>query len=61
MYLLHNDVVSRREHVVRNLWIIIVELIEKYAGRSNWNENLDPFRAQINLYERACGDRLRHV
>jgi hypothetical protein len=29
-----------------------------YVGRSNLNENLLPFRAQINLYERACADKL---
>jgi hypothetical protein len=29
-----------------------------YVGRSNLNENLVPSRAQINLYERACADKL---
>jgi hypothetical protein len=33
----------------------------KYVGRSNLNENLVPSRAQINLYERACADKLWHV
>jgi hypothetical protein len=32
-----------------------------YVGRSNLNENLVPSRAQINLYERACADKLWHV
>ena len=30
----------------------------KYVGRSNLNENLVPFQAQIYLYERACADKL---
>jgi hypothetical protein len=29
-----------------------------YVDRSNLNENLIPFQAQINLYERACADKL---
>jgi hypothetical protein len=32
-----------------------------YMGCSNLNENLVPFRAQINLYERASTDKLWHV
>jgi hypothetical protein len=34
------------------------EIHRKYVGRSNLNENLVPYRAQINLYERACADKL---
>jgi hypothetical protein len=33
----------------------------KYVGHSDFNENLVPFRAQINLYEHACTDKLWHV
>jgi hypothetical protein len=29
-----------------------------YVGHSNLNEHLVPSRAQINLYERACADKL---
>jgi hypothetical protein len=38
--------------------ILMAGQLSMYMGSSNLNENLVPFRAQINLYECACADKL---